>query len=148
MRYRRRNCIPWNSYVDYFVKGLLGIISLPFSIWQAAGRSILIAAGSTLLCLGFALALARRWGEVLGSAGIAVSPLVLGAGLFLMIRPFANPFDWALIVTMILNAMLSLPFVLRILRPKRKAFVQIITDWPQPWAWALGRGCVGSMCRD
>jgi len=123
-----------------FIKGLLGIISLPFSIWQAAGRSILIAAGSTLLCLGFALALARRWGEVLGSAGIAVSPLVLGAGLFLMIRPFANPFDWALIVTMILNAMLSLPFVLRILRPQAES---IRTDYHRlaatmglgPWAW-------------
>ena len=98
-------------------QGVWGIPDLPVSVWWAAVRSVIVATASTVLCLGLALALARRWGEIVGSAGIAVSPLVLGAGLFLMIRPVANPFDMALVVTIILNALLSLPFVLRILRP-------------------------------
>ncbi len=97
------------------------IFDLPSSVWWAAGRSIAIAVGSTVLCLVFALALARRWGEVIGSAGIAISPLVLGSGLFLMIRPITNPFDWALVITMVMNATLSLPFVLRILRPQAES---------------------------
>lgn len=98
-------------------QGITGIPTLGGAVWGAAGRSIAIAALSTLLCLALALPLTTRWGEVIGTAGLAVSPLVLGAGLFLIIRNFANPFDWALGVTCVLNAVLSLPFVLRILRP-------------------------------
>ena len=98
-------------------QGITGVPTLGMAVWGAAGRSIVIAAVSTALCLALALPLTTRWGEVIGTAGLAISPLVLGAGLFLIIRNFANPFDWALGVTCVLNAVLSLPFVLRILRP-------------------------------
>ena len=123
------------------LNGLAGITSLGGSVWQAAGHSIIVALGSTLLCLLWALPLATRWGEWLGLAGIALSPLVLGIGLFLIVRPFANPFDLALYVTATVNAFVSLPFVLRILRPEAEA---IRVDYTRlrmtlglsAWAWA------------
>ncbi|MCK0150038.1 thiamine/thiamine pyrophosphate ABC transporter permease ThiP [Marivita sp. S6314] len=122
------------------LSGLAGIPTLGASVWQAAGHSITVALGSTLLCLLWALPLATRWGEWLGLAGIALSPLVLGIGLFLIVRPFANPFDLALYVTATVNAFVSLPFVLRILRPEAEA---IRADYTRlraalglsGWAW-------------
>lgn len=122
------------------LNGLAGITTLGASVWQAAGHSVLVALGSTLLCLLWALPLATRWGEWLGLAGIALSPLVLGIGLFLIVRPFANPFDLALYVTATVNAFVSLPFVLRILRPEAET---IRTDYARlrgalglsSWAW-------------
>ncbi len=122
------------------LNGLAGITTLGASVWQAAGHSVLVALSSTLLCLLWALPLATRWGEWLGLAGIALSPLVLGIGLFLIVRPFANPFDLALYVTATVNAFVSLPFVLRILRPEAET---IRTDYARlrgalglsSWAW-------------
>lgn len=93
------------------------LVDLPISVWSAAGRSVVVALVSTMLCLCLALPLCSKWGEVVGTLGIALSPLVLGTGLFLILRTVVNPFDWALWVTVFLNALLSLPFVLRILRP-------------------------------
>lgn len=103
------------------VKGLPGLAQMGASVWTAAGHSLSVALASTLLCLIWALPLATRGGEVIGLAGIAVSPLVLGTGLFLIVRPFANPFDLALWVTTVVNALVSLPFALRILRPEAEA---------------------------
>lgn len=100
------------------LNGVAGLFDLGASVWQSAGHSILVALGSTALCLLWALPLATRWGEWLGLSGIALSPLVLGIGLFLIVRPFANPFELALYVTAMVNAFVSLPFVLRILRPE------------------------------
>jgi thiamine transport system permease protein len=122
------------------LNGLAGLTQLGASTWQAAGHSILVALGSTALCLLWALPLTTRWGEWLGLAGIALSPLVLGIGLFLIVRPFANPFELALYVTATVNAFVSLPFVLRILRPEAEA---IRTDYTRlrgalglsGWAW-------------
>lgn len=103
------------------LNGIAGITMLGGSVWQSAGHSISVALGSTVLCLLWALPLATRWGEWLGLAGIALSPLVLGIGLFLIVRPFANPFELALYVTATVNAFVSLPFALRILRPEAEA---------------------------
>ena len=43
---------------------------------------------------------------------------MLGTGLFLILRPVVNPVDLALPVTALVNALVSLPFALRILRPE------------------------------
>ncbi|MWD29606.1 thiamine/thiamine pyrophosphate ABC transporter permease ThiP [Aquicoccus sp. SCR17] len=99
-------------------RGALGLAELPASVWQAAGHSILVALASTLLCVALALPLAGRLGDVIGLAGIAVSPLVIGTGLFLLVRPYANPFTLALPVTALVNALMSLPFALRALGPE------------------------------
>ncbi|MHA6346095.1 ABC transporter permease family protein [Roseivivax sp. CAU 1761] len=100
------------------LRGAPGLLALGPGVWQAAGHSLLVALGSTALCLAWALPLASRRGEVLGLLGIALSPLVLGTGLFLLLRPVANPLSLALPVTALVNALMALPFALRILRPE------------------------------
>ncbi len=100
-----------------FFKGLEGLSSLGSEIWEAAFYSIIMALASTTLCLALACALSYKWGEALSTLGIATSPLVIGAGLFLIIRKFDNPFDYALLVTILVNAVMGLPFAIRIIRP-------------------------------
>jgi len=109
------------------LRGLPGLLSLPAPVFAAAGRSILVALASTALTLALALPLAAmthglrgRGGEVvegLGYLTIAASPLVIGAGLFIVIFPFANPVALALPVTALVNAAIALPFALRVLAP-------------------------------
>ncbi|MFS4581756.1 thiamine/thiamine pyrophosphate ABC transporter permease ThiP [Phaeobacter sp. C3_T13_0] len=107
------------------IEGLPGLLSMGASVWLAAGTSALIAGISTLVLLGIALPMAvavalGRGGlvEVAGLLGLAVSPLVIGTGLFIVIYPIADPFILALPVTALVNALMSLPFALRILIPR------------------------------
>ena len=100
-----------------FFKGLGGFSSLGPEIWKAAFYSIIMALTATAICIALACALSYKWGEVLGTLGIATSPLVIGAGLFLIIRKFDNPFDYGFLVTIIVNAVMGLPFAIRIIRP-------------------------------
>ena len=101
-------------------RGALAVAALPPSVWEAAARSLAVALGSAALCtvLGLAIALSGgRAGLGVGMAGIAVSPLAIGTGLFLALRPWTDPADWALWVTGAVNAVMSLPFALRALAP-------------------------------
>ncbi|MCB1335225.1 MAG: ABC transporter permease subunit [Roseivivax sp.] len=88
------------------------------TLWRAAAHSLIVATVSTALTLAWALALANRAGEWVALAGIALSPLVLGMGLFLILRPFVSPLAVALPVTALANALAALPFAVRILRPE------------------------------
>ncbi|MFP4404438.1 thiamine/thiamine pyrophosphate ABC transporter permease ThiP [Rhodosalinus sp.] len=103
------------------VRGLPGLPDLPVQVWRAAGFSLSVALASTALTLALALPLASRGGEVLAVSAIAVSPLVLGTGLFLILRPAVAPGDAALPVTAAVNALMALPFALRVLRPELEA---------------------------
>ncbi|SMX38908.1 hypothetical protein [Maliponia aquimaris] len=107
--------------VAVVLRGLPGLALLSGDTLTAAGHSLAVALVSTALCLAWALPLATRRGELLALPAIAISPLVLGTGLFLMLRPFVNPFDMALPVTALVNALMALPFALRILRPEAEA---------------------------
>jgi len=99
------------------VAGAPGLGDMPSLVWSAAGRSLILALGATLLTLALALPLLSRAGEAAALLGISVSGLVLGTGAFLLLQPIIRPADVALPVTMIVNALMALPFVLRILRP-------------------------------
>jgi thiamine transport system permease protein len=99
------------------IKGLPGLLDLQSDTYRAALNSFTVALASTALCMIWAMPLANRRGELLSLASIALSPLVLGTGIFLMLRPFVNPFTMALPVTTLVNALMALPFALRILRP-------------------------------
>lgn len=102
------------------LRGVAGFADMPASVWQAAGRSVGVAAMSTGLAVAMALALALRGGVLAGLAAVlplAASGLVVGTGLFLMIRPFAPPGSLALPVTAVVNAVMALPFALRSLSP-------------------------------
>ena len=103
------------------LRGAVQIMSLPASVWSAALTSLVIALGSTVLCIAAALALAAsrgRWTEMIGLLGLAISPLVLGTGLFLLINPYVSPQGLALPITMLVNALMALPFALRIITPE------------------------------
>lgn len=106
------------------LSGVAGLGQLPGAVFRAAGVSILVATASTLLLLILALPMAaaiaaerRGMVELVGILGLAASPLVIGTGLFILIRPVANPTALALPVTALVNAVMALPFALRILVP-------------------------------
>lgn len=106
------------------LSGLPRLFLLPGVVYTSAVTSILVALGSTcvLLALAIPMALAAAtqrysWVEMVGLLGLATSPLVIGTGLFLMINPVLDPFALALPVTALVNAILALPFALRILVP-------------------------------
>ncbi|WP_422030174.1 thiamine/thiamine pyrophosphate ABC transporter permease ThiP [Roseovarius sp.] len=110
--------------------GVPGFAGLPFVVWKAAGVSLLVATASTLLLLLAALPMAaaiatgRHAIELAGLLGLAASPLVIGTGLFILIRPIADPFLLALPVTALVNALISLPFAMRILVPRARGIVE------------------------
>ncbi len=108
-------------------KGVAGLGSLPWSVVESAARSLMVALGSAALTLALALPVAlaaarsgRRGSALLegaGILGIAASPLVMGTGLFILLRPVADPVSLALPLTGVVNAALSLPFALRAMIP-------------------------------
>lgn len=109
--------------------GLPRLLQLPAPVWAAAARSLAVALAAMLLALGLALPLAlaaaagpnARRIETLAMLPLATSALVIGTGLFLMLRPFVRPGDLALPVTALVNAVLALPFCLRALLPAARA---------------------------
>ena len=104
------------------VKGVPGLAVMPVSVWGALGNSLMVTVASTSLGVGLALTIATAavrvgWADVLGMMGFAASPLVLGTGLFLIITPWASPSALAFVVTALVNAVMVLPFALRVLSP-------------------------------
>lgn len=113
-------------------RGAPGLMDLPETVWQALGRSVAVAAISMLVTVAAALALAlavAQRGRLAGAINLfallplATSGLVLGMGLFLMVQPVMIPSRVALPVTIAVNAVLSLPFVYRLLLPQAQAMV-------------------------
>ena len=101
-------------------RGLPGLLDLPPAVWSAAARSVAVSVGSAVLCVALALALSLRgglWTQAIGVLPLASSALVMGTGLFLMAYPFVSPTRVALPVTLLVNAVLALPFGLRVLAP-------------------------------
>ncbi|MEL6241770.1 MAG: thiamine/thiamine pyrophosphate ABC transporter permease ThiP [Pseudomonadota bacterium] len=110
--------------------GMGGLLVLPGSVFWAAVTSLWVAGLSVGLMLTAALPLAgwmamrRRAGaEVVGIFGIAISPLMLGTGAFLLINPYADPGRLALVVTACVNALMTLPFALRLMVPALRDLV-------------------------
>ncbi len=129
------------------LRGLPGLADLPQTVLPAAGRSVAVALISALLATGAALTLAlasasrpRPLIEVAATLPLATSGLVLGTGLFLLIRPFAPPMTLALPVTILVNVALSLPYLYRIFLPEARALQAdygrlgdslSLTGWPR-----------------
>lgn len=106
------------------LRGLPRIPALPPEVWDAALRSAVMALISALLAMALSLALALaiarggwRWIETAGMLPLVASPLVLGTGLFILLRGAASPQAMALPVTVAINAIMALPFGLRALIP-------------------------------
>jgi thiamine transport system permease protein len=102
--------------------GAPGVIGLPTPVWQAAGLSLGVALAATALTMALAVVLglvavrhARL--ELVVLPGIALSPLVLGTGAFLLIYPITAPERLALPVTVWANTLAALPFAVRLILP-------------------------------
>ncbi|WP_135450084.1 thiamine/thiamine pyrophosphate ABC transporter permease ThiP [Tabrizicola caldifontis] len=116
------------SLVAVALRGLPGLTDLPSAVLPAAGRSIAVALVSALVttatALTLALSAARRPAPLVEAAAtlpLATSGLVLGTGLFLIVRPFVSPMQVALPVTVLVNVALTVPFLYRILLPEARA---------------------------
>jgi thiamine transport system permease protein len=115
--------------IAILTKGAPEMMSLPTSVWSAALRSVLTALWSAGLSILFAVSLALaalrwRWIEGFGMLSVAASPLVMGTGLFIIVFPFVDPARIALPITGLVNAVMSLPFVLRSIGPAVQACEQ------------------------
>ena len=131
------------------LRGVPGLSQLPEQVWMALVRSTGIAVLSciltTIAALMLSLAVASRQKpggliEISGVMPLATSGLVLGVGLFLLVQPFLLPGAVAVPVTLMVNTLLSLPFVYRILLPEARL---LIADYARlsaalgigGWAW-------------
>lgn len=107
------------------LRGVPGLADLPAAIWPAMARSLAVAVVSSLLCmlasvlLTAAIVKGRLSGPLQFAAMVplASSSLVLGTGLFLIVQPWIAAERLALPITALVNALLSLPFVIRVLLP-------------------------------
>ena len=111
--------------------GLPGLLDLPDTIWLATARSITIAVVSAAFATlsGFTLAQAaaryhKGWFDLVAMLPLCASSLVLGTGLFLILRPFASPESLSWPVTVLVNATLTVPFLYRLLLPQVQALRQ------------------------
>jgi len=114
-------------------RGLPGLTDLPRGLTGATARSLAIALCSTAVTTAAALALAlatarkapaHRLYDAAATFPLAASSLVIGTGLFLMLRPLAQPSDLAIPVTIATNATLALPYAYRLLVPAARTLHQ------------------------
>ena len=126
-------------------RGLPHLTELPTSVWSAAAMSIFIALPSAVLCILISVFMAHRLGESISILALSISPLVLGVGLFVIIRPYINPFDVTLLIVVLLNAVLAVPFTLRLILPEiqkaqsdfgRLSRTMCMSVWGM-WAWVI-----------
>ncbi len=133
-------------------RGLLGLAAVPGAVWQAAGLSILVAMASVVVLALLALPMAawiatrRRGGvEAIGLLGLSASPLMIGTGWFILLNPVLDPSTVALPLTALVNALMALPFALRILVPRLRDTVKDfgrlaqtlgMRGWPL-WRWLI-----------
>jgi thiamine transport system permease protein len=107
--------------------GIAWVGTLPATVWMAALRSAVIATLAAGLAVALALAIAvmlsrlhARGARVLDSLAtlsLTASPFVIGTGLFLILRPIASPSGLALPLVTVINAVMAMPFCLRVLAP-------------------------------
>lgn len=108
-------------------RGLGDLADLSQSVWWAALRSLLVAlaAAGVAVTLGLSFGLVavmgpkvlRPFADRLVMLPLAVSPLVMGTGLYLMLHGHLDPATAALPLTALTNASMILPFMHRILVP-------------------------------
>lgn len=112
--------------------GLTGLPELPrsASLWPAAARSLVMAlgAGAGALSLAVALLVGSRWLRARRHAGAAllmegggqlilvIPSLVLGTGLFLLLRPTLGSGWQGYALVVLVNAFMALPFAMQVVR--------------------------------
>ncbi len=114
------------------LSGVAALASLVrFDVAEATATSFTIAIPAAFISLALALGIAatsrvlRLRGRAIAagslslsaSAVLAVPPVAVSAGLFVVLRPLADPFSLAIPLIILVNALTALPFVLRQVEP-------------------------------
>ncbi|WP_139973889.1 thiamine/thiamine pyrophosphate ABC transporter permease ThiP [Ochrobactrum sp. CGA5] len=97
-------------------------------VWRAIGTSLVLGFSAALLSviLSFALVSAREAVKKRKLANIfdtgaslilVMPPIVIGAGWFILLRHFTDPFAMAPFMVVTVNAAMAMPFAVRLLRP-------------------------------
>lgn len=98
------------------------------AVWHAIGTSIVLGFSAALLALllSLALVMARaatknarlaNFFDTGSSLILVIPPIVIGAGWFVLIRHFTDPFAIAALMVITVNAAMAMPFAVRLLRP-------------------------------
>lgn len=133
-------------------RGLGGLPLMPASVWHSAAVSLGVALASIVILLLLALPMAgwiagRASGavEAIGLLGLSASPLMIGTGWFILLNPLVDPSALALPVTALVNALMALPFALRIIVPRLRDTLREygrLTAALQMHGWSLWRWVV------
>lgn len=97
-------------------------------VWRAIRTSLILGFSAAFIAtiLSLALVAAResaRTGlferslDTGASLILVIPPIVLGAGWFILLRHFGDPFSFAPFMVVAVNAAMAMPFVVRLLRP-------------------------------
>jgi len=111
------------------IKGPVKSVLNDAKLWRAATFSMLIglSSASISVILGWILLAASaeksyrgnkriaQLFELSGSVVYVVPPLVIGTGLFILLSKFVNVFEWAIVIVILINGIMGLPFVIRTL---------------------------------
>ncbi|MCB1756143.1 MAG: thiamine/thiamine pyrophosphate ABC transporter permease [Gammaproteobacteria bacterium] len=123
-------CLPITAIFQAGLNTKLVNVLQDNSFWQAATNTLLVSllAGSLAVLLACGLLITSvhlrtrlglhfsgRLVELSGSFILVIPPLALGTGLFLLLRDFADVFALALVLTVLINALMGLPFAIRVL---------------------------------
>ncbi|PRD43907.1 thiamine/thiamine pyrophosphate ABC transporter, permease protein [Phyllobacterium phragmitis] len=114
----------------------LGRLMSERTVWRAIMTSLVLGAAAALFSVVLSLALvAAREAVAAGRKGqetqsffergldtgasliLVVPPIIIGAGWFILLRHFADPFDFAPWMVISVNAAMAMPFAVRLLRP-------------------------------
>lgn len=100
-------------------KTLEAIINTSIAALSSAVLTVTLALGLLISArhLNIRLGVERggQWLQLAGNMILILPPVVLGTGLFLLLRAFADVFSLALLLVILINSLTALPFVLRIL---------------------------------
>lgn len=91
--------------------GVAAICSAAIAMGLAMG--LLVSARH--LRIRMQLSRSGQWLQLAGNMILIIPPVVLGTGLFLLLRPYADVFSIALLLVILINSLMALPFVLRIM---------------------------------
>lgn len=123
--------LPIGATIVAGVSGPVGSVLADATLWRAALNSLAVAlaAAGLALALGWVILHSGRrlrqrrrrraadLVELAGSLVLAVPPMVLGAGLFVLLWRVADVFSVGLALVVLVNALMGVPYVLRVLGP-------------------------------
>ncbi len=117
-------------FVDAFAGPVVAVLS-KIDLWQSAILSVGIGLSAATLSVFTAWLILRTSAdlaylkrtrlasslELAAQVVYVVPPLVLGTGLFVLMTPYFDVFNWAIPIVILINALMGLPFAIRSLGP-------------------------------